>query len=485
MNLEILRVHGEEIHQELGREYYGTGSGLKKDAEFQQIYDRYGDLASHEALELVLDSGNSELVGWIVDLRSSRRVAKLDEKKHAWEQSASITVDDARIPYLKLPIEISNSSDRDYRIKLDSARADLGATELNGLLRERFGVEHDEVERLGRGDYVKVVGNLADIDLDDLGGQAATFLCETADVYRDVLSRLISKRLSRGLDDLVRSDAAWAFRADEFDSFFASDGAVEIAHRQMRDMGLDAGQSGRVNFDTAERPGKQPRAFCVRVRVPHEIYLVLRPRGGHADYRTLWHELGHAMHFASVDPEASFEAKWLGDSSVTEGFAMLWDHLTLDRNWLREYAGMPESAARELLFDLAVSELYMIRRYAAKLFYELALHRSDFSDLGECYADSLSTATLFHYPPRDWLLDVDPGFYVARYLRAWQMEAALAQELTNKFDTDWYRNPRAGSFVQHLMSRGQGDPAHKLVLDVTGNNLTFEPLLDRLNSLFA
>ena len=65
------------------------------------------------------------------------------------------------------------------------------------------------------------------------------------------------------------------------------------------------------------------------------------------------------------------------------------------------------------------------------------------------------------------------------------MEAALAQELTNKFDTDWYRNPRAGSFVQHLMSRGQGDPAHKLVLDVTGNNLTFEPLLDRLNSLFA
>ncbi|MBI2536615.1 MAG: hypothetical protein HYW06_06555, partial [Gemmatimonadetes bacterium] len=53
---------------------------------------------------------------------------------------------------------------------------------------------------------------------------------------------------------------------------------------------------------------------------------------------------------------------------------MLWDHLTLDPNWLGRYTGLRSAQVRDLRFELLVHELYGVRRYAAKLGYEIVLH---------------------------------------------------------------------------------------------------------------
>ncbi len=81
------------------------------------------------------------------------------------------------------------------------------------------------------------------------------------------------------------------------------------------------------------------------------------------------------------------------------------------------------------------------------------------------------------------MLDVDPGFYSARYLRAWQLESMLTMHLKEQFDEDWYRNPHAGDFVLGLMQRGQGDPANRLAEDVLGQALTFDHVVHRLEEL--
>jgi hypothetical protein len=482
VNLDTLAARGETMHQELGREYYLTGAGLKGEPAFQAVYDRYADLQSDEALAVARASGVPELLEWVVDVRVGRMVAPLEERQLLWEQSATLDVDGRRIPYLRAPIELANSPDRAFRIALDDARSRIGAEGLSALRRERFATEHEAVAALRMGDYVEAVGTLAGIDLDALGGEAEAFLRDTADLYRDALQRLVYRRLGVALTELVRADSSWAFRADQYDSAFPPERLVETATRLMAEMGLDASQDGRVRFDTEEREGKQPRAFCVPVRVPDEVYLVLRPRGGHSDYRTFWHELGHAMHFASAAPELPFAARWLGDNSVTEGFAMLWDHHTLDAAWLARYVELSRKDARELAFQLAVSELYLIRRYAAKLTYELELHRSDLRGLGPSYAQRLTVATGFRYPEADHLLDVDPAFYAARYLRAWQLEAALAAALTERYDEDWYRNPRAGEAVQGLMRRGQALPAHRLTAEFADAELDFARVAARLEA---
>ncbi len=485
MNLERLLERGEAFHGELGREYYLTGAGLKTEPAFQPIFDRYHDLQGNEALDVARASGDRVLLEWIVDVRVGRRVAPLDERQLVWEQAASLRVNGAEIPYLRAPIELANSADRAFRAALDETRVRAGSEALTPIRRERFAIEHHEVAALGLGDYVEAISWLSGIDLDAMGTAAAAFLHETSAMYEDGLSPLVRQRLGTGIDDLVRGDAAWVFRADRFDDAFDPTGLVETATTQMDDMGLDATRGGRVRFDTVERPAKQPRAFCVPVRVPEEVYLVLRPRGGHTDYRTFWHELGHAMHFASARSDLSFAARWLGDNSVTEGFAMLWDHLTLDPSWLRRYAGLTKQQAGELAMQLSVNELYMLRRYAAKLCYELVLHRSDLTDLGPRYAERLTSATRFRYPEEDALLDVDPGFYAARYLRAWQLEAALASTLVERFDEDWFRNPKAGEAVEALMSRGQADPADRLAAEFSGSDLGFAPVTARLTAALS
>jgi hypothetical protein len=484
VNLTTLVARGEAMHEALGREYYLTGAGLKSEPAFQTIYEQFSELTSDDALAAARASASPPLLEWVMDVRVGRLVAPLEEQQLVWEQAASVAVDGKAIPYLRVPIELGNTPDRDRREALDAARGRAGADGLNAIRRERFQREHYEIDRLSLGDYVTASSALSGIDLDALGREAGVFLDRTADMYREVLARVVRGRLDIGLEDLVRSDAAWLFRADRFDAAFPADCLMDTARRQMTELGIDLMQNGRVHFDTEERSGKQPRAFCVSVRVPDEVYLVLRPRGGHQDYRTFYHELGHALHFASVDPDLPFTARHLGDNSVTEGFAMLWDHFTLDTEWLTRYAELPRREAQALAFELWVHEVFMVRRYAAKLLYELELHRSDLTSLAPRYAELLTGATAFRYLEDDFLLDVDSAFYAARYLRAWQLEATLTQSFTRRFGSDWYRNPDAGGVVHELMAHGQAEPADRLALQATGDALRFDAVADRLEHAF-
>ena len=106
--------------------------------------------------------------------------------------------------------------------------------------------------------------------------------------------------------------------------------------------------------------------------MPDEVYLVIAPTGGRDDYGALFHEGGHTEHYANTDPGLAFEFRHLGDNSVTESFAFLLEHLTEDRDWLRHQLGV-EDPERVAAHARAVKLLFL-RRYAAKLAYELELH---------------------------------------------------------------------------------------------------------------
>jgi hypothetical protein len=216
------------------------------------------------------------------------------------------------------------------------------------------------------------------------------------------------------------------------------------------------------------------------VEVPDEVHLVLRPQGGAGDWRTFLHELGHALHFAHTDRALPFEARRLGDNSVTEGYAMLFDHLTHDRGWVRRYAELPAARVDDWLRAAAFEELHLVRRHCAKLRYELALHADDarWDALPDLYVETLGAATGFRYAAADAFVDVDPGLYVVRYLRAWQLQAVLGETLRERFDEDWWRNPGAGPWIEReLLAHGQREPAHALAERVAGAALDFAPVV--------
>lgn len=491
LTLARLRAEGERFTEELSRESFLAHAGLKGEAELAPIYRRFEHVSGPEALALTLDFFQSTpsdsvehrsartLLEWQVDANVSRSLVQLEEREIAWESSAMVSVAGGRaIPYQRAPIEIANSAERTERHAIDDARARAAGAEHSPLRRERLQRERELVESFGiAAGYMATFAALTGVSLEKLRTQCAAFLRDTQSMWDDVLPRFLKRSIGVAAGTATRADALRLFRAAEFDAGFPARELASAVHRQVVEMGLDPTAGGRIIYDLEERDGKRSRAFCAPVRVPDEVYLVLRPHGGQSDYTTLLHELGHALHFAHAAGDLPFEFRWLGDNSVTETYAMLFDHRMHDRGWLRRYTqlGKRLDAFRRMM---AFEELHFIRRYCAKLLYEIGVygHTGGWDGLADSYVEQLTAATGFIYRPEDAFIDLDPGFYSARYLRAWQLQALLSDSLTEKFNDDWYRNPAAGPWLAgELLARGQRDTADEIARRL-GGELSFAPL---------
>ena len=349
-----LRRDGEAFMEEISREYYLAHSGQKASAELQPVYEKYAAVLGPDALSVVLElfrvapSGTDEhrglrlLTDWLAETQSSRALAPLDEREIAWEGTAVVRLpDDREIEYQRVAIELANTADARERHAIEKARANVVERELAPMRRERFQRERQITERLELADgYNATFELLSGVKLDALRGECETFLRSTQAMWDDVLPDFLRTRLGMKPDEATRADALALFRAKEFDQSFPPASMESSIRRQVREMGIDPSANGRIIFDTGDREGKRSRAFCAPVRVPNEVYLVMRPHGGQTDWNTFLHELGHALHFAYMRPDLPYEFRWLGDNSITEGYAMLFDHLMQNGGWLTRYTAL-------------------------------------------------------------------------------------------------------------------------------------------------
>ena len=491
LSIERLRREGEAFMQEISREYFEAHAGLKASAELQPVYAKHREILGRDALELTRETflatadGSEErrsarlLLDWQAESQSARELAPLDEREIAWEGDAVVRLADGReIQYQRTSIELANSTDKRERAMIEAARSALVQKELAPMKRERFQRERDITESLQLADgYIPTWELLNGVSLAGLRDECAQFLRDTQAMWDEVCPEFVKRGLGMTMREVTRADALALFRAREFDQYFPAG-----------EMGVDPDAGGRVRFDTGEREGKRSRAFCAPVRVPDEVYLVLRPHGGQTDWQTFLHELGHALHFANMRPDLPMEFRWMGDNSVTEGYAMLFDHLTQDTGWLERYTGLEKRTTPAYLRAAGFEELHFLRRYCAKLIYETHVYGGDVSwdALPDLYVEQLTAATSFRYSPADAFVDVDPRFYAARYLRAWQLQSLITETLVERYDADWWRNPRAGPWiVQALFGEAQRELAQEQAQRVSGKGLSFAPLIRSVERMLA
>jgi len=494
LTLAVLRRDGEAFMEALLREQYLAVSGHKPNAELRPIYGRFAHVLGPGALELTravfrtATPGTEDwrsaraLLDWQVEYQTSRELAELDERLIAWEASSVIRLADGReVPYQRAPVEMATEPDRRQRLAVDDARALLVERELAPMRAERLQRERDLIEALEIAPgYVAAFEALSGIDLSALAAECQRFLRETESMWAEVHAEAVRKHLGIRPGEATRADALALMRATRFDPYFPAAEMEPAVRRQVTEMGASPEAEGRIIYDLAPRPGKRSRAFCAPVRIPREVYLVLLPHGGATDYRTLLHELGHALHFGYMRDDLPFEYRWLGDNSITEGYAMLFDHLMHDAGWLARYSALGRARVGEYRRAAAFEELQFLRRYSAKLLYELTLYGGDtpWSSLPDAYVDMLSSATTFRYRTADAFVDVDPRYYAARYLRAWQLQALIAETLVERYDEARWRNPRAGPWIcSALFGEGQRELAHEQAQRVAGKPLSFAPLV--------
>jgi hypothetical protein len=315
--------------------------------------------------------------------------------------------------------------------------------------------------------------------LKELAAQCEDFISATEQLYEDSLDRATRQLLGLSLDDTQRWDVHRLIRSPQWDEGFPAQQMVPALKATLSDLGIDLDSQRNVHLDIEQRPQKSPRAFCSPIEVPGKVMLVIQPIGGADDWRAFFHEAGHAEHFGGTSPDLSMEEKRLGDVAVTEGWAMLMQHLTDEPAWLSrklDFPGPEEYAAEGMLWLL-----FFVRRYSAKLLYELEFHSSeDISGMAKRYAEVLGDAIKFEIAEENYLADMDSGFYVTAYLRSWAFECQLRDHLRERFGTDWFARREAGSLLRELWAEGQRPTADELLKDVSGSEIEMSAVADRV-----
>jgi hypothetical protein len=490
VDLHTYRDRAEQFMAALDLEYYEHFSGRKPVCDTVAVYEQFPELFTRQAVD-DLEAVYAETTG-----DAKRQLAYLsvfaidgflgEQTKHLGDELANtesqtvIEVDGEKIGLRQAGVVQANEADRERRSRIQAARLAAGEEHLNPLLDKVWRRCHDLAVELGYPNYKELFAHIKGHDYDYLRAELERFLHDTNGLYERSMDRLGRERLGIPLADLRFSDLPHLWRAPEFDQVFAAQRLLPTLHASLAGMGIDLAAQANVHLDTEVRELKSPRAFCAPVRVPEEIYLVVLPQGGQDDYQALLHESGHTEHFAHTDPDLPFEYRMLGDNAVTESFAFMFDHLVLNRRWLDVYLGFTD--VDEFLRFANVSDLYFMRRYAAKLSYEVQLHSQTgpLDGMAQVYSRQLSEALMVDVPPQSYLLDVDDAFYVASYLRAWMLEGAWRMMLQDRHGMEWFRGEAAGAWIKELWSHGQHFTAEQLLLKNGGGRLDTDPLRHHL-----
>ena len=469
MNLDDYRAEAQAFYEEIEREYVLHLSGRKEGFELEPIYARHADLFTREAADRLREAdAPRELVRFAVEGLFGQATKGEAEELARLEATSKVELDGEEIGFREAVAAQANEGDPERRAALERARLELTERELNPLLLATHERAAALARELGWSSTLAMCEELSGIDLRELGRQAEAFLAATEDAYAPLVEPELRDQLGVGLDRLRRSDMPAFFRARGFDDGFPAERLIASLERTVAGLGVE---TPRVQVDAERRPTKSPRAFCAAVRVPDEVHLVIAPIGGRDDYEALMHESGHAYHYSHVDPALPFEDRCLGDNSVTEGFAFLMQGLGSDPEWLGEIVGVRDPGP--VLAFARASRIVFLRRYCAKLGYELDLHADGRSpeEHAADYAERLGRAVRVEWPRTTWLSDVDPFFYAARYLRAWAFETHLRGVLRERFGPRWYAEPEAGALLRSFWSRGQASDADELLAELTGERL--------------
>jgi hypothetical protein len=486
--LDAYREQADRFIAELDEETYLHFAGHKDTYELVPIYEKYAELTELEKAQwigMAVNGGTRvrELWRFACECYLGNLTRDATERLAELEAELKAEVDGEEIPYRMIRPVMANTDDRAKRQRLEEARNALTDEHLNPLYLDSVEVVHRESEKLGAPTYTELYRKFG-YALDELAEQCREFLDETEKLWEDVGDRLFRTRVGVGLGEARRWDVTRVFRGVAWDTAFPADRMLPALEATLGDLGVDLRSQRNVELDLEDRPNKSPRAFCVPIEVPERVVLVIKPQGGPDDWRALFHEAGHTEHFAHTSPSLAVEERRLGDNAVTEGWAMLLEHLTIDPAWLTRRLDFPRP--HEFAAEGAVQLLWLVRRYCAKLIYEIEFHASpNATDMRLRYKELLTDALKVEYTETDYLADMDGSFYASEYLRAWAFEAQLRSFLRETFGNTWFTRRDAGSLLRELWAEGQKHNADELLKEVAGQPIELSAVAERVREAIA
>lgn len=488
-----LRSQLEAYLDEISRSYYQYGAGLSERFSLRPLANKYASLFTPQTIRGLIERLQNglptphsfflaQLTDALLDGYIASRLAEPIELLSHTVATMKVELGSRRVSWLSLPALIAGEPVREKRLSL-SEKELSGHARLSPPRRRLWLDERRLLAELGIPSVVSRSELLTPLREEEIRRLALKIINQTEQAQREDLYR-IADWLGVESSKLHHSDFQYLARLRRLDGLFPASRMESLLRESLSRLGIDLDRLSNLSIDFADRPSKSPRAFCVALSVPGDVRAILRPMGGYQDLSTLFHELGHLLYYGHMSPDLPLEARRLGDSALHELYAFLLQYITTRPAWLTSVAGLEGEAVEGLIPRLRFIKRTMVRRYAAKVIYELEFHRDPElgEELAERYCRLLTSTTGFYHDPRRYLADLDQNLYSAHYLRAWVGEAQLSQFLSRELGEEWFLNPRAGKLLTSWWRRGQDRTLDQFLTELGFKGIDPAPLIEELTA---
>ena len=451
---ELVWKHWTEgVPADLAKTYVGTERWLTPEsiATVARMRDMMTDPTERRGLE--------HLHAYLAGEWMAQQLADVSDAIATLEQSLTFQVAGTDRPYRNLESILASEKSALRRKQIYDAATP--AVEKISALVERRGVRAAELLTKLNLEPSAWTTELREASPEQLAALADAMLSQTQEAWTTTLARLAQRELQLPLDRIGRQDLPRLVRLPATEGFKRT----EVVSRVRDTLGvfhLDPAALKTVTLDAGDSPKKNPRGLVLGVVVPTDVRISLKPVGGARDERSALHEFGHAVHDAFTE-EQRFELAKLGNRTSAEAFAALLESLSVDPAWLGQ-AGLSAEASRTWIQAVAVQQLFLARRAAGKVLFNVAAARPG-ADVRATYRKTMDRAYGLPGTAQDEArdtLDQEATLGAADYLRGWLLGAQLRAALVRKLGAAWWTDPAAGEFLKPLLAPGNRIDANGL-----------------------
>ena len=280
---------------------------------------------------------------------------------------------------------------------------------------------------------------------------ARTFLRVTSDLHREAWSFLVERATGVRFSQAAWHDLVHAAEPFSVWSDLPAGQVGLLARGLLRDLEMPQPIPRVVAAPTARR-----EAFVAVFETPASAVVGYLPEDGLGSCRAVLTAVGRAQAAVAADRTLPIEDRCVGGAPAIAATGRLLGGLTCLSPWLRRATGRSDCALAVRHAGAAL--LLQARCDAARLLSTVALHQHGRLDDGggaahEQMREALGVAPMERAP----LATLRPIGVALEELAAWPLSSALAEHLRDRFDEDWFRNPRSGPQLFALL-REAPDP---------------------------
>jgi hypothetical protein len=384
-----------------------------------------------------------------------------------------------RIGYRAAPVRIAEISERSERNALDASYREA-VEAINPLREERLAGLRAAWQQLGHADPFEMVASNRGVDFTALHAGMQRFLVESETPYFAALRRFLAEI------DIEQGDASLAdlwhvLRGAGWDAWFQERRLRPTLEDTLRGLGIEPAVQSTIGIDL--ELGVIRQSACIPISVPGDIRVVLRPRGGHADFAALLHQVGHAEAHAHASADAPAAFRYAGDNSLGEAYAWIFENLTLEADWLVSELGMSDADLVSWLDFAAFRAAHLMRRTIARHLYQQRLYGPGGPSLHRAYyAGTLSMLTGVRHPESSYLEAIEDNLYGAQRFRGWCAGSTLADFLRQQYGNGWWRTSDAGDVLRRGWARGRQSNPEALVAHLGYDRLDWRPILRQIRT---